>query len=75
MAKIHKVEMYIVDSNDDFENIGDYFDYLDNCKYSLSTHITKTQTKDFKWDDNAVVNKYNAQTEDYNKFFKSIKEE
>lgn len=71
MAKVYKVEMYIVDAN------GDY-DYLDNedmveeiehqvdVRMDVMTRVTSVESsEEFEWDDDLAVNKTNATIEDY----------
>ena len=70
MAKIYKVEMYIVDVNDEFNGIQDYIEYVNGGLYNLSLFITKSESKKFEWDDELIVNKRCAMTDDYNEFFR-----
>ncbi|WPF70279.1 hypothetical protein BCVP_CDS0251 [Bacillus phage BC-VP] len=71
MAKVYKVEMYIVDAN------GDY-DYLDNedmveeiehqvdVRMDVMSRVVSVESSaEFEWDDDLAVNKTNATTEDY----------
>ena len=74
MAHIHKVELYFVDVNENFETLDDLVSYIENQKYAASVCIVKSESKSFEWDDDVVVNKCSATSEDYNSFFESVKE-
>lgn len=71
MAIIHKVELYIVDTNNDCECIDevtnilerftDYFYQFANCK-----------SVNFEWSDDLKINSAKATNEDYEEYFKNI---
>lgn len=72
MAKIHKVEMYLVDINEDFETLHDALVYMTNGKYSPLLHLVTSESKEFEWDDNVIVNHCNCTNEQYNQFFEQL---
>ncbi len=72
MAKIHKVELFLVDVCDDFSDISAILDYLRNSKYAPNIHKIKAQTKEFEWSDDVSINKIDCDTEGYNNFFNSL---
>ena len=72
MAKIHKVEMYLLDVNEDFYSVDDIMEYITNTKYAPSIHIVSSESKEFEWDDDVIINRYDCSTEQYNNFFKGI---
>lgn len=72
MAKIHKVELFLVDVNDDFSSVEEIIDYWQNRKYSPMIHKLKGQSKEFEWSDDVPINSINCDTEGYNKFFDNL---
>ena len=72
MAKIHKVEMYLVDIHEDFETLNDALIYMTNRKYSPLYHLVTSESKEFEWDDDVVINRCNCTNEQYNKFFEQL---
>jgi len=66
MAKVHKVTLYIVDANGDYDwhsnegMINEVEDCLDT-KMDVMTRVTSVQSsEEFYWDDDLAVNKTNA---------------
>lgn len=74
MSKIHKVEMFIVDICDDFNGLQSYIDYAENDKYAPRLFVTKSESKEFEWDDELIINKLCATTDNYNEFFRKLGE-
>ena len=74
MAKIHKVEMYLVDINEDFETLHDALNYMTNGKYSPLLHLVTSESKEFEWDDDVIVNRCNCTNEQYNQFFEQLED-
>lgn len=72
MAKIHKIELFLVDVNDDFADVDEILDYLGNSRYSLNMHKVKEQSKEFEWSDDVLINSIYCDTEEYNKFFDNL---
>lgn len=72
MAKIHKVELYLLDVNEDFNNVDDVIEYMSNTKYAPGVHVISSESKEFEWDDDVIINRCNCSTEQYNNFFEEI---
>ena len=72
MAKIHKVELYLLDVNEDFDTVDDVIEYMTNIKYAPNIRVISSESKEFEWDDDVVINKRNCSTEQYNNFFEEI---
>ena len=72
MAKVHKVELYLLDVNEYFNNVDYLLDYMTNGKYAPSVHVINSESKEFEWDDDVVINRYDCSTEQYDKFFEEI---
>lgn len=72
MAKIHKVELFLTDVNDDFSDVDEMLDYWRDSKYSPVIRKVKAQSKEFEWSDDVPINSINCSTEGYNKFFDNL---
>ena len=72
MAKIHKVELYLLDVNEDFNSVDDIIAYMANMKYAPSIRVVSSESKEFEWDDDVIINRCNCSTEQYNSFFEEI---
>lgn len=72
MAKIHKVELYLLDVHEDFNNVDYLLDYMTNGKYAPSVHVINSESKKFEWDDDVIINRCGCSTEQYDKFFEEI---
>ena len=72
MAKIHKVALYLLDVNEDFDNVDDIVEYMANMKCAPSIHVIRSDSKEFEWDDDVIINRRNCSTEQYNSFFEEI---
>lgn len=72
MAKIHKVELYLLDVNEDFDSLDDALVYMTNRKYAPDVHVINSESKEFEWDDDVIINGYDCSTEQYNNFFEEI---
>ena len=67
-AKIHKIEMYVVDVNNCFENAESILDLLED-KTDLFYKKKESKTIEFNWNDNLKINRVDAGVEDYEEFF------
>lgn len=74
MAKIHKVEMYLLDIHEDFETIDDALVYMTAGKSAPSFHIISSESKNFKWEDDVIINYYKCTNEQYNQFFEQLED-
>ncbi|MBR5604240.1 MAG: hypothetical protein IKW51_08525 [Bacteroidales bacterium] len=72
MAKIHKVELYLLDVNEDFDSVYDIMVYMTNMKYAPYIYVVSSESKEFEWNDDVVINRYDCSTEQYNSFFEEI---
>lgn len=72
MSKIHKVELYLLDVNEDFDNVNDAIEYMANMKYAPNIHVISSSSKEFEWDDDVIINRCDCYTEQYNNFFQEI---
>jgi hypothetical protein len=72
MARIHKVEMYLVDIHEDFETLNDAIIYMTNRKYSPLLHLVTSESKEFEWDDDIIINSCHCTNEQYNQFFEHL---
>ena len=72
MAYIHKATVYFIDPDEQFENADAIswemrsYDSLPHMK------VGKSETKDFDWDDEVVVNKVNCTGEQAEEFFQNV---
>lgn len=69
MSRIHKLELYIVDTNDlygETENLITLFDNYTDCMFK----VVHSESKEFEWDDDLKINYTNAKVEDYEEYFK-----
>lgn len=73
MAKIYKLEAYIIDANDEYEDeeqLESHLDYLlDRGDISLQ-EININSSEEFEWEDDLRINKTAATKDDYEKYFK-----
>lgn len=68
MEKLHKVELYVVDYNNQFGTVDNFVNYLKDrtdCLY----HVGNNKTVEIEWDDDIDINKINATTKDHEKYF------
>ena len=71
MAKIYKTEMYILDVNDDFEDIDDFLNYIEMVnKYTSILAFNKSTSNTFEWFDEIDLNQKKCSLESFEKYFK-----
>ena len=69
MARIHKVEMYLLDVNDTYgEFIGNDLECLFERSEFSPMFITNKPSKTFEWDDDIILNKRSRTEDDCKKF-------
>jgi hypothetical protein len=68
MAKLHKVEMYILDSADDYNSLEQIIDHTNDRSY-VQFNPFNSQTVEFEFDDEHPLNFNDAKVEDYRKMF------
>lgn len=75
MAKLYKIETYLLDYNNDFrdsEILKNYLDYRMN--YGFLNHIKIDVADIGEWDDDHPLNIVDCPEEEYEKYFKENKQ-
>lgn len=72
MSKLHKVEMFILDVDDGFKDVDDIVEYLRCLKYSPHIRVIESETKEFEWDDDVIVNRSSCTNKEYEDFFDKL---
>lgn len=75
MAKIHKITMYVVDVVDDRVN-NRVTDLIGEMAYTNDIFIAappETETREFEWDDDVVVNNRDCTREQCEEFYSRIR--
>ena len=74
MAKLFKIETYLLDYNNDFRNIENLEDYLDwKIRYGLLEHTHIVEADIGEWDDDHPLNIVDCPEAEYEKYFKENK--
>ena len=71
MAKLHKIQFYLLDYNNDFrtlEKLENYIQYT--IRYGLPEHIHITSTDLGEWYDEHPLNYIDCPESEYEKYFK-----
>lgn len=68
MARLYKVEMYVLDINEDYYSFDDIMNDVENSVEAGFTPFN-IQEVEFEWDDNIDLNKMNAPLEVYRNYF------
>lgn len=69
MAKLYKIEMYILDINEQYDNVEDI---IIDCENNIDVYFNcfNVEEKNIDWHDDIDINYYNNQTVDnYRKYF------
>lgn len=69
MAKLYKVEMYILDINETYEDICDICDDATYDMDLVKFEPINTQIRKIEWSDNIDLNKNTCTIETYRKYF------
>lgn len=69
MAKLHKIEMYILDLNEQYGSLGDTISHINDRLECVSLHPFKVQTVCFEWHDEHKLNFRDATYKDYRGMF------
>lgn len=72
MAKIHKITMYVVDTDDSY---GDVDDLIDDMMYRTDALLAappEAEAKDFDWDDDLIINQSSCTREQCEKFYNAL---
>ena len=72
MAYIHKATVYFIDPDEQFENTEAIDEEMRNYDYLPYMKIGQSETKDFDWDDDVVVNRCDCTGEQAEEFFNSM---
>lgn len=76
MAKVHKMVIYLIDANGDYDHfeeglLAEYVKESLEMKLDVTTAVTKSQSsKEFEWDDDLKINNRAATIADYEEYFK-----
>ena len=68
MAKLYKVEMYILDVNEDYSNLEDAVSDM-GLTSDLNLNCFNVKEVDIEWHDNIDLNFYNCSVENFRKYF------
>ena len=75
MAKLFKIQTYLLDYNDDFRDEQFLKDYLElQIRYGHLDHTHIMSTKIDEWDDNHPLNYTDCPEAEYEKYFKENKQ-
>ena len=69
MAKLHKIELYIIDPNESYESAMDVFSEIDNKLYDGTLVTFKSNTVKVDWFDGIDINNINATREEFEHYF------
>lgn len=71
MAKLFKIQAYIVDYNDEFDsdNVEEYLNYCTQCHFSLD-HLKVVETDLGEWYDEHPLNYIDCPEAEFEKYFK-----
>lgn len=72
MARIHKITMYVVDANDSYEYADDLVEDMLYRTESILAAPPETETREFEWDDDVVVNNRDCTREQCEEFYSRI---
>lgn len=70
MAKVHKVELYLIDANEQYSSLDDILvSALDNTDIMYEVNSRK-ESESFEWKDDLPINYINCTSDDYEEYFK-----
>jgi len=72
MAKLYKVEMYILDANEEYKDFQDIRTNIENNTYDVDINTFNVKEANFEWDDNLKINHLDATVEDYREYFEEV---
>lgn len=67
MAKLHKVSMFVLDTNGEYDNIQELIEYAFD-RTEASPHFVEAQTVEFPWYDDIILNMGYSTKQDYEDF-------
>ena len=74
MAKLHKIEMYIVDIDGNYGSLEDTIEHINDRLELVELKPFKAQSIEFDWHDDHKLNFTNRSYDDYRGFFPDEKE-
>ena len=69
MAKIYKLTVYLVDPNDYYEDVDEWFEMVIDGSEVFCPVPIEHKTVEFEWDDNLPINYIGCKKEDCEKYF------
>lgn len=72
MAYIHKATVYFIDPNEEFDNTKAIAEEMRNYDHLPYMKIGQSETKDFDWDDNVIVNRGDCTGDQAEQFFQTV---
>ena len=72
MAYIHKATVYFIDPNEEFDNTKAIAEEMRNYDHLPYMKIGQSETKDFDWDDDVVINRGDCTGEQAEQFFQTV---
>lgn len=72
MAYIHKATVYFIDPNEEFDNTKAIAEEMRNYYHLPYMKIGSSETKDFDWDDNVIVNRGDCTGDQAEQFFQTV---
>jgi len=72
MAKIHKITMYVVDSDDRYDDVDDLIDDMMYRTDAMLAAPPETETKEFEWDDDLIINDSSCAREQCEQFYNEL---
>ena len=72
MAYIHKATVYFIDPNEEFENVKEIAEEMRNYDHLPYMKIGSSETKDFDWNDNVIVNRGGCTGDQAEQFFQTV---
>lgn len=72
MAFIHKATVYFIDPNEEFDNTKAIAEEMRNYDHLPYMKIGSSETKDFDWDDNVIVNRGDCTGDQAEQFFQTV---
>jgi len=69
LAKIYKVSAYLIDYNDEYYDKFELSEKLEDLCVGLDC-LEIQESENFEWDDELLINKIDAEKEDFEVYFK-----
>lgn len=68
MSKLYKMEMYILDVNEQYSDLDEIICSAENST-DINLNCFNSKVSEFEWHDELTINKCNCTVEDYRKYF------